>query len=52
MFYNVKVTAMKRNSVVHKPTTYLKKQVDYYLQRHELDRDFADVFLDKIWVFM
>ena len=24
-----------------KPTTYLKKQVDLYLQWHELDRDFA-----------
>ena len=24
-----------------KPTTYLKKQVDLYLERRELDRDFA-----------
>ena len=24
-----------------KPTTYIKKQADLYLQRHELDRDFA-----------
>ena len=24
-----------------KPTTYLKKQADLYLQRRELDRDFA-----------
>ena len=25
-----------------KPTTYLKKQADLYLQRRELDRDFVD----------
>ena len=24
-----------------KPMTYLKKQADLFLQRHELDRDFA-----------